>query len=113
MAKLFAPAKVERLRDGDAERNGVGSACRLRVWPASPFIETVTAFRKNELIEYRITEGSPVRNHIGTLRFTSLGRARSRLDYVILFEGKVPLIGPIVGIVLKRSIENGLTKLTL
>jgi uncharacterized protein YndB with AHSA1/START domain len=113
LAKLFAPAKAERLCDGDSQRNGVGSARRLRVWPASPFVETVTAYRENELIEYRITEGSPLRNHVGTLRFTGLGPARARLDFVIRFEGKIPMIGPVVRNVLKHGIENGLTKLAL
>jgi uncharacterized protein YndB with AHSA1/START domain len=113
LAELFAPAKATRLRDGKTERNGVGSARRLRVWPASPFVETVTAYRENELIEYRITEGSPLRNHIGIMHFTSLGLTRSRLDFVIRFEGKIPLVGPIVRIILKHGIENGLAKLVL
>ncbi len=113
LVTLFAPAKIERLHDGDTERNGVGSARRMRVWPTKPFIETVTGYRENELIEYRITEGSPLRNHIGTMRFTSLGPTRSRLDFVIRFEGKVPFVGPIVRTVLQRGIENGLAKLVL
>lgn len=113
LGKLFAPAKTERLHNGYRERNGTGSARRLQVWPASPFIETVTAYRENELIEYRISEGSPLRNHLGTMRFTRLGPARSRLDFVITFEGKVPLVGPFVRVILKHGIESGLEKLKL
>ncbi len=113
LAKLFAPATAERIRDGDEARNGIGSARRLRVWPARSFVETVTAYRENELIEYRITEGSPLRDHFGRLRFTDLGPDRSRLDYTIAFRGTVPGLGPAVRIVLERGIVRGLSTLAL
>ena len=40
---LFAPARVEHVRDGETERNGVGSVRRLSFWGLLPFEETVTA----------------------------------------------------------------------
>ena len=49
--KLFAPAKVTRLSDGQDARNGVGSARKLSIPLTPPFVETNLVYRENELIE--------------------------------------------------------------
>lgn len=107
---LFKPARIVRLRNGDTSRNGVGSVRSLRILLAPPFEETVTAYKENELIEYRITKGSPLRNHKGVMRFSSFPGG-SRLNYTIEFEGKLPLIAFFVKIGLERSIRKGLTQI--
>ena len=94
-------AKVERVRDGDSSRNGVGSVRRLKVGPLPAFEETNTRVVRNELIEYRITRGSVLRDHRGEMRFAPKGTG-STLTYVIEFDAKVPLTGPL----LKRTIEG-------
>lgn len=111
LARLFAPAKVVRIRNGDTDRNGVGSARRMSIGPLPAFIETVTAYRQNELVEYRITQGSPLRNHLGTLRFTPLGPARARVDLNIIFEGRFPLVGALLRLILQGSTARGLDAL--
>jgi len=98
--------KVERVQDGDTERNGVGSVRRLSVGGVAPFEETVTKVVPNELIEYRISKGSPLRNHLGTMRFAALPGDRSRLDYTIVFGAAVPLLASVV----KRGLESGLKR---
>ena len=50
--------RIERVRNGDNERNGVGSVRRLSVNGLLPFEETVTAFVPCERIEYTITKGT-------------------------------------------------------
>lgn len=111
LANIFTPAKVTRVRDGDTTRNGVGSVRRLKMPVGAPFEETVTAAVENELIEYRISKGSPVKNHLGTMRFSARPDGGSHLDYTIVFEGKLPLIGPIVRGALDKAIRGGLAKL--
>ncbi len=111
LSTVFAPAKVTRVRDGDTSRNGVGSVRRLKMPVGSPFEETVTAAIENQLIEYRITKGSPLKNHQGVMRFSPRPGGGSRLDYTIVFEGKLPLIGPIVRNALDSAIRKGLAKL--
>ena len=111
LSKVFAPAKVTRVRDGKDTRNGVGSVRRLKMPVGAPFEETVTAAIENELIEYRITKGSPLKNHLGTMVFTARPDGGSHLDYTIVFEGKLPLIGPIVRSILEKAIGDGLGKL--
>jgi uncharacterized protein YndB with AHSA1/START domain len=107
LAALFG-AKVKRLSDGDTERNGVGSRRELRVNPVvPPFEETVTQYVPNELIEYKITKGSPLDGHVGIMKFSSTG-AGTHFDYRIRIASKIPLIGAIVSKQLTRDITKGL-----
>jgi len=107
---IFSPVSIERLNDGKTERNGVGSARKLRALGGPPFVETITAYEQDKLIEYRITQGSPLKNHHGIMRFESTPTG-SRLHYTIEFEGKLPLVGPLICALLNRSIRNGLAGL--
>jgi hypothetical protein len=100
-------AKVTRVRDGDTERNGVGSVRALRVAVLPPFEETVTEAIPNELIRYSITQGSPLRDHHGELRFMPLGTG-SHLRYVIEFGAVVPGLAKVVKLGLERSIRAAL-----
>ena len=106
LGPLFG-AKVERVKDGETSRNGVGSVRRLRVGPTPPFEETVTAAVPNELVEYRITKGSPLRDHRGEMRFAPTGTG-SRLTYVIEFGAVVPLLDRVVKVGLERNVRKGL-----
>jgi hypothetical protein len=99
--------QVERLRDGEGHPDGVGSMRRLRSSPLPAFEETVTVFELNKRIEYRITQGSPLRNHHGTLLFTPSGTG-TRLDYTITFEPKIPLTGGLIRKTVEASLRKGL-----
>jgi uncharacterized protein YndB with AHSA1/START domain len=108
LAVVFAPAKVKRISDGHEARNGVGSAREMQILVGPTFVETVTAYKENELIEYRITRGSPLKNHRGVMKFYPMENGGSRLHYVIEFEGKVPLVANIIRPVLEQGIRKGL-----
>ena len=104
-------AKIERRRDGaDGARNGVGSVRGLKVGPAPWFEETVTETRPNELIRYRITQGSPLRDHEGVMQFTATAGGGTHLRYEISFRSAVPGVDRIVAAVLRRNIPRGLAK---
>lgn len=109
LGPLFG-AKVERLNDGDSERNGVGSRRRLQVGPAPPFEETVTEFVPNERIEYKITKGSPLKGHVGTMRFSERPDGGSHLDYTIRLSSPVPGLTAAVRASLTRSLGQSLPK---
>ena len=108
LGPLFG-AKVTRVRDGDASRNGVGSVRSLRVAVLPPFEETVTEVRENEFIGYRITKGSPLRGHHGELHFTPQGTG-THLRYVIEFGAVVPGLDRVVRLGLERSLRASLPK---
>lgn len=107
LAAVFKPARIKRLSDGQDARNGVGSSRELRILLASPFVETITAYRENELIEYRITQGSPLKNHKGAMRFRPMGTG-THLHYSIEFEGRLPLVGALIKPGLEAAIRRGL-----
>ena len=107
---LFAPIKVERLNDGTDSRNGVGSARKLSLAGQLPFVETVTEAIPNERIAYKITKGSPLKNHSGVMQFTSLPSGGSHLHYVIEFGSKIPGVDIVIGKAIARSVSAGLKK---
>lgn len=113
LAAIFAPAKIKRISDGQGVRNGVGSAREMRILVGPAFVETVTAYKENELIEYRITRGSPLKNHHGVMRFYPTASGGSRLHYTIVFEGKFPLVASIIKPGLEMGIRRGLKGLHL
>jgi len=104
--------RVERAKDGNTDRNGVGSIRRLSLNGLMPFEETVTDFKPNELIEYTITKGTPLKDHLGTMRFSSTPDGGTKLHYVIAIEGP-PVVTPLVAMQLRRSIAGGLRKTAL
>ncbi len=110
LAPLFG-TRVERVRDGETERNGVGSCRRLSFHGLLPFEETVTEMVPDERIVYRITKGSPMRDHEGVMAFSATANGGSRLDYRIRFGAAVPGLAALVARVLRGRIAAGLRQL--
>ena len=108
LAPLFG-ATIRRVQDGATSRNGVGSVRALRVGPGPWFEETITEAVPDERIAYRITKGSPLRDHQGVLSFTPLGEG-CRLHYVIEFRSAVPGLAKVVQVGLTRNLKRGLRK---
>ena len=104
-------ANVKRTRDGKDSLNGLDSVRTLNIGPLPSFDETVTAFEKDKLVEYKITRGSPLKNHKGAMHFYPSSSGGSKLHYTIEFESKIPLLGPIIRAGLENSICRGLKKL--
>jgi uncharacterized protein YndB with AHSA1/START domain len=110
LGELFG-MRVERVRDGQSgERNGVGSVRRLSFGGVAPLEESITAYEPNRRIEYRITKGSPLRDHRGEMLFTERPGGGTHLRYEISFGGKFPGADRIVALGLRRSIPKGLDK---
>lgn len=104
------PAKVTRVKDGDTERNGVGSVRKLKIGPLPAFEETTQVVVPNERIEYAITKGSPLRGHRGEQTFTDTPSGGTKLRYVIEFGAVVPGLDKVVAKQLEGSIKKGLPK---
>jgi uncharacterized protein YndB with AHSA1/START domain len=104
-------AKVTRVRDGDASRNGVGSTRRLKIGLLPAFEETVTAAEPNSLIEYAISKGSPMKGHWGVQRLTATPDGGTELDYRIGFDGPAPGLSGVIGKVISAALTRGLPKL--
>jgi len=94
-----------RMKDGEDSANGLGSIRKISIGPLPSFEETITQFAKDELIEYKITKGSPIKNHVGRLNFSEQA-GNTVLDYTIELESKIPFTTSII----KKALENGITK---
>lgn len=100
---------VKRTRDGESDVNGVGSVRQLGLWPLD-FDETVTGFEPNTRIDYRITRGSPLRNHRGSVRFEASGSG-TKVTWNIEYEMGIPVLGAVLKHGLGFGISRGLGKL--
>lgn len=95
---------IRRVKDAPGKNpNGVGSVRRIKVPLSAAFEETVTQLETNRLIEYKVTEGSPIKNHVGRLEFSE-HNGGTRLHYTIDFEPKLAL--PLWGTILKTAIRG-------
>lgn len=102
-------AKIKRRQDGtDGTRNGVGSVRGMKIGPLPWFEETITEATPDELIRYRITEGSPLRDHEGVMRLSPTPGGGTHLHYEISFKGVAPGVDVLVATMLRRSIPKGL-----
>ena len=101
--------KVVRVVDSTDPNNinGVGSVRSLTLH-TGPFEETIVKSEKPNLIEYKISKGTPLQHHYGRMQFTSLPDGRSAINYSIELGSKYPLIGMIVKAALAKGIASGL-----
>jgi uncharacterized membrane protein len=101
--------KVVRIVDSTdpANINGVGSVRSLTL-PTGPFEETIVKSEKPDLIEYKISKGTPLQHHYGRMQFASLPDGRSAINYSIEVGSKYPLVGMIVKTALGKGIADGL-----
>lgn len=96
--------KIKRVVDSKGEnKNGVGSVRRIWSFPVPAFEETVITFKPNVLMEYMVSKGSPIKNHIGRMEFSEK-EGKTRLSYFIDFEPRLPFL--LLGSVLKSAIEK-------
>lgn len=103
-------APVRRIRDSDqADPNGLGSVRKIGIGPVG-LEETVTSFEPDSLIEYTITSMSPIRNHLGRIRFEDTPEGHTRVNYIITFEDIVPFTGKVVSSALEQGIRRGIKR---
>ncbi len=102
--------RVKRVKDGQKDINGLGSVRRISPiplpLPLGEFEETVTGFTPNKLVEYTITRGSPLKNHLGRMLFQGIN-GKTQLHYTIQFETKLPL--PFSGSIIRLGLEQLMT----
>ena len=85
--------RFTRVQDGQdpLEPNGLGSVREVRA-KGFVFEETIVKFEKPSLIEYRVTKGGPIKNHLGRIEFREV-EGGSKVSYTITFEPRIPLTG--------------------
>ena len=100
--------KIARIVDSTdpGNVNGVGS---VRGFKMPMYVEeTITRSERGKRIEYKITKGTPLNHHYGTILFADLGDGRSSVDYTIEMGSKIPFIAAIIKVALEKGIGGGL-----
>lgn len=108
-AVLGLPCKRTKDAPGD-DVNGLGSVRKLGLWPLD-FDETIVGFEPHRQIDYRITRGSPLRNHRGSVSFARDGAKKTKVTWNIEYEMGIPVLGAVIKQALRFGIARGLGKL--
>ncbi|QHS10270.1 SRPBCC family protein [Sinimarinibacterium sp. NLF-5-8] len=87
-------ARCTVIQPGTPPPYGLGSVRRMGFGPLA-FEETTLTYKPHEQLEYAITRGGPMRAHRGTIDFRREDDT-TVVDYVIRFEARLPLIGPLI-----------------
>ena len=98
---------MKRIKDGETCVNGLGSIRDIKIGLLPSFQETITGFVDGQFIEYKITKGSPIKNHVGTLKFSEANGVTT-LDYTIKLESKIPFTTGLIKAALGNGIRKGL-----
>jgi uncharacterized protein YndB with AHSA1/START domain len=101
------PGRTQRIvAAAGVDPNGLGSVRKVSV-PFGSIEETITAFEPPRLIEYRVTRGDRVRNHLGRLEFESVPGGTT-LHYSIEFDARPAFIGGLLTAWLCTSFRRGI-----
>lgn len=101
---------MQRIREGGSAPNGEGSVRRVRALPFMPsFEETITRYESPSLIEYRVTRGGPIKNHLGRMEFSE-EPGGTRLNYTISFDPRIPFTGRLISAILNTGWCRGAPK---
>ncbi|MFN8261830.1 MAG: SRPBCC family protein [Chitinophagales bacterium] len=106
------PGFIKRISDAPnpANCNDVGSSRVIFSFPLL-FQETVTSYIEPSYLEYKITLGSPLKNHVGRMNFIEIAPNKTRLDYVIEFEPLIPYTGFVIHQINRKVVQEALSTL--
>lgn len=94
---------IRRVRAGELENqpNGLGSVRRIPS-PLGPFEETITRFEIPHAIEYQVSSGGPIKDHLGRMEFHAESGG-TRIAYRIRFAPRIPFTGGLIAAILHRD----------
>lgn len=95
--------KVKRIRVGaePAQPNGLGSVRQIPS-PVGPFEETIVGFKRYRLIEYTVSRGGPIKDHLGRIEFSPVPGG-TQVSYSIRFAPRFPFTGALIAAILRRD----------
>lgn len=108
------PGAFKRVKFGEdpKDANSRGSIRRISNLPLI-FEETITEYIPTSTIAYKITYGSPLKNHGGRMVFISIDENKSRLNFTINFESKIPMTEFFLKNIIEKIVGEGIRKLAL
>lgn len=102
--------RFTRIRDAEDGKNpnGRGSVREVRT-AGLKFEETIVKFQPPSVIEYAVTRGSPIKNHLGRLVFSDADGG-TRLVYTISFDPRIPFTGWLLARILSSTWRAGVPR---
>jgi uncharacterized protein YndB with AHSA1/START domain len=101
--------EVVRRRSGSAEPNGVGAICTIR---GMGFVveERVTCWKPGERLEYVLTEGAPLRDHLGEMVLEP-AEGGTLVGWYVRFRPLIPGTGFLIERLVRAGLARGLAHL--
>jgi len=109
MGSWWPQKHVSLVKEGAAERNGVGALRRMRGLGAV-LEEEVVAWHNEAGYDYRLRKGAPVKDHFGSIRILPAGNA-TLVQWRIEFRPLLPGAGAIIQWLLRKLISYALNEL--
>jgi uncharacterized protein YndB with AHSA1/START domain len=102
--------RFRRIKDATDGKNpnGLGSVREIRLGFSS-FEETIVKFQPPTVIEYTVSRGGPIKNHLGRMLFSDADSG-TKLDYTISFDPKIPFTGWLIARVLSGQWRTGVQR---
>lgn len=99
--------KSPRIKDAGSggDPNGLGSIREIS-GQGLKFEETIVKFQPPSVIEYTVSKGGPIKNHLGRMSFSD-EPGGTKLVYTISFEPKIPLTGGLIASIICASWHRG------
>ena len=110
--KIIKTKIKRKVNSREENKNGVGSVRRVNIFPLPSFEESVITFEKNKLMEYIISKGSPIKNHIGRMEFSE-EQGKTNLKYIVEFQPRLPFcfLGNVIKKATAQPLIDGLARL--
>jgi uncharacterized protein YndB with AHSA1/START domain len=109
MKRWMPVREVVRRRPGSPDPNGIGAVRTIRGM-GLVLEEQITGWKPPERMEYVLTEGAPIRDHLGEIVLTS-EPGGTRVRWNVRFRPLVPGTGALLRFALRRSLAQGLEAL--
>ena len=102
--------QFKRIKDSSNPRdvNGLGSVREIRS-TGMVFEETISKYEPSSLIEYVVSKGGPIKNHLGHIEFHAV-EGGTQVNYTISFDPRIPLTGGIIAGIICTSFNKGVHK---
>ncbi len=99
--------RFTRIKDASDPKNvnGLDSVREIRNGLLK-FEETIVKYQAPAVIEYAVTRGSPIRNHLGRMLFSDADNG-TQLVYTISFDPKIPFTGWLIARILSAGWHKG------
>lgn len=104
MSRWAPGLKATLERQGTDEPGGVGAIRRLEApGPAPAIVEEIVGFEPGRRLAYKALSGVPLRGYGGEVVLTAEGE-KTRIDYSIDIEPRVPVVEDIAATVIARTL---------